>query len=55
VPLAGGSELTQSECLLGQPWLRSAMWLRPARQPPDLHVVVSTNRRSRRATYAAVC
>src|SRR5215467_16027740 len=31
------------------------MWLRPARQPPDLHVVVSTNRRSRRATYAAVC
>src|SRR5215831_5218358 len=31
------------------------MWLRPARQPPDLHVVVSTNRRSRQATYAAVC
>ena len=31
------------------------MWLSAARQPPDLHVVVSTNRRSRRATYAAVC
>src|SRR5215472_13559234 len=31
------------------------MWLRPARQPPDLHVVVSTNRRSRKATYPAVC
>src|SRR5262249_38064151 len=54
VPLAGSSQVTQSECLLSQ--LRNLARLESCSSTVRLErCYASTNRRSRRATYPAVC